>query len=102
MAAWWLNGAHDVFAGGSFDIRCTGESIKIRNINMKWEWHDQIDANSFWEGHNWPENKIPHIIEGTYDLIVDKILSADFGVIVKWKGFNTEEQISPRAPSIPK
>lgn len=91
---WWLNGAHDVFAGGSLKARCKNNVIYIKDIDFDWEWHDRIDANSFVEGKaNWKHNKPVYITEGMWDLIVDKVFSADFGLVVKWKSFKWDADV---------
>ena len=86
--AWWLGGAHDVKAGGSFEARTCSGQIQLRNIHMDWEWDDRIHGNSFIQGKaNWHGAKIVYITEGIWDLTADKIASADFGVQILWKSF---------------
>ena len=72
-------------------------SCKQYSIEVDWKYFDNIDANSFTElskkGYFKDESgiitKLMGVLEGTADLALDKILSADFNVISTWKKSET-------------
>jgi hypothetical protein len=86
-----LNGAHDVLASGTFEARVKNCHVYMRNIDMEWQWKDQIDANSFKEslerGNFKKMNPIGVLIEGWWDFTAEKQAAVDFFVNIKWKSF---------------
>ena len=82
--AWWLHGAHNVSAEGSFDYCCDRNFCMLTNIKAKFKWHDDIDANSFIEGMDNGSHWLIYIIEGAYDIAIDKMNEVDFWVDVVW------------------
>lgn len=83
----WLHEAHDIRANGKFEAKvdCLN-TILIRKIDVKYEWYDQIDANSYRElsnSGNWESNDFAHW-EAGWDILGDKILGASFYVTIKW------------------
>ncbi|MBN2584861.1 MAG: hypothetical protein JXL80_17485, partial [Planctomycetes bacterium] len=83
---WWLNGCHAVYVkGGTVEARCQDGRIRVRNRNVKWEWHDEIDANSYsevWEKSL--HNVVATAVEGTYDVVFDKSLDVEFKIRIHW------------------
>jgi hypothetical protein len=83
-AGWWLNGAVDVKVHGDSNVCKVDGKYLVKNLNAKWQWHDRIDGNSF---ATLIENgeTIPVIgIEGSWDLIQDKLRGVDFEIIVNF------------------
>ena len=72
---------------------CTdaGGEYKFQEIWIEYEWHDNIDANSFIETYNKfyrgagigaHLQDFPHLLENTVDLVLEKTLAPDFSVII--------------------
>lgn len=81
---------------------CTdaGGEYKFQEIWIEYEWHDNIDANSFIETYNKfyrgagigaHLQDFPHLLENTVDLVLEKTLAPDFSVIIN--GFYHPENI---------
>jgi uncharacterized protein RhaS with RHS repeats len=87
-AGWWLNGAHRVDAEIKFRLENCGEEIMARDVQSRWDWHDEIDARSVKEWWNakdtwWETIKgIPNgLVESVFwDWVVDGLLDADFPI----------------------
>lgn len=71
--------------------RCRGGEYKFQEIWIEYEWHDNIDANSFIETYNKfyrgagigaHLQDFPHLLENTVDLVLEKTLAPDFSVII--------------------
>ena len=95
---WWLYGAHNVLAKGGFDYCCNDRNCKLSNVNVDWEWYDDIDAHDFMEAldvyearvadRSWWQNRQVSIVlslEVFWDVIGDKVTDTDFKVNIKWK-----------------
>jgi hypothetical protein len=74
---------------GSYEAKCEGKGVAIRNANVRWKWYDDVDANSWWQsyqrgklGGNMGETVERLFIEGPTDLVWDKLAGADYKVIV--------------------
>jgi hypothetical protein len=93
---YWLHQAWDVEAEGSLEARCCKEKCWIRNRDIRWLWYDDIDANSYLQliKTQHPMWYVP--IEGSWDIIGDKLLNTDFKVKVLWQDNRAnEKQIIP-------
>ncbi|MBI9018353.1 MAG: hypothetical protein JEZ07_13955 [Phycisphaerae bacterium] len=99
---WWIGGSHAVKASGKIRARRCGKKIDIQiNENVKWEWHDVIDAHSYavgfsTSGSSWESAAL----EGTVDLVGDKLLGADFKTIIKWTDYQSSKIHSVRLKDV--
>jgi hypothetical protein len=104
-AGWWLNGSGRVTATGSFELMRTTNGLCIKDADVQWVWHDDIDARSikqWWraDGRDAWKHKFDSVgsalsssatflngaIESIYwDVIMDGILNTDFGVHIHWR-----------------
>jgi hypothetical protein len=94
LTKYLLGGAHDVLTEGVITLKCNEkrEKVDIVAVDMKWEWHDEMDANSFIELYNrggfsadaWTFGA--SVVEGLIgDLLFDKMLDMDFKFTVHWR-----------------
>lgn len=94
-AGWFLNTSSNVYIYGDYFARCNGDQIEVKDIEITYEWHDNIDANSLWEAAQKGQfSDITNIetilaawiglIEGTVDL-TEKVFAQDFPVIIYGK-----------------
>ena len=81
---WWLNGAHDVRVQGTLEVCRAGEKYHFRELATKWQWHDRIDANSYVTLVRNGENPVVIAVEGSYDILVDKIGDLDYYAVIHW------------------
>ena len=81
----WLHGSIDVTVAGGLLVCKKGGTYYYRGLYAEWQWHDDIDANSFPQLIGNKKASWPGVIfEGLWDLWQDKVRNVDFSVIVKW------------------
>jgi len=89
-AGWWLNNSCHVSAAGSFEARCTGTRLEIRNRDVEWVWYDEIDAQSVVQLWKAKENIATILLEGYVDWIGDKLGDAEFDIEISCHDDRTE------------
>ena len=104
-AGYLLSTAFSNHAQGKYSVRCEKGELIFKQINILYEWYDEIDANSFMESYNryLPENAsfteilqgavnaLGQSVEGVVDLIVDKSLMAGYYVNIYGKYLHDAE-----------
>ena len=82
---WFLGGAHDIKVYGTFFARKCNDIYEFKDIDTKWQWHDELDAHDYAE--MWKESNKDILItalEGTWDVLFDKAINADYYMIINW------------------
>jgi len=100
----WINGSEGVeVVGGEFEACVKDGQIKVWSVDVDYIWHDSIDANSFAEqvrrgsfSNAGFSRIVLNVIEGVWDLSVDKIQDLDYKVRI---GFS-DERSGERTPLI--
>ena len=72
-----------------YQAACGPNVIYYKNVKIKYEWRDNIDANSYLEAMNkgafdkyFSASTYINTIEGTWDLLMEKIAGSDYKVII--------------------
>jgi RHS repeat-associated protein len=91
----WLNGAHDVRVHGSVEVCREGDVYLFRNLEAKWQWHDEIDGRSYLELYRDHAPWYSIVIEGSYDWYFDKIRDMDYYVIIHFEDKAEEGKFPP-------
>jgi len=86
-AAWWLHKAAKVMVRGELEaMRREDATVYIRNLNIDWAWHDDIDARSIAQANpKTVKGWLAALTEWNWDIIMDKLVNADFHVVIRWK-----------------
>jgi len=95
---WWLSSSHDVKVHGHARVCKAGNRFYVKDLNAAWQWHDEIDANSYATLAENNENAVVTVIEGTWDILVDKLLQADFYVIIHFTDDIAKTTLPPGPP----
>ena len=86
---WWLKSASVYLIAVDYKAKCQGNIIYYKDVGIKYEWHDIIDANSFVESYKTGNlfsslgGFVSNTIEGFWDIFMDKIAGTGYKVIIK-------------------
>lgn len=56
----------------------------VKHLATEWQWHDEIDANSIVTLLRNHENIVTVIVEGWWDIFMDKLNDNDYYLIIDW------------------
>jgi hypothetical protein len=93
--AWWLGGAHDVKVHGNARVCKTGYRWYVKDLQAQWQWHDQIDAHDYATLVKQNADGVVVAFEGTWDILIDKVMAADFEVIIHFRDSIAETTFPP-------
>jgi hypothetical protein len=81
----WLNGAHSVMVKGNMQV-CRNENVfHVRNLDMQWEWWDEIDAKTWSKLREDGHSIIASFAEGVlWHYVMDGFLDMEFHICVKF------------------
>ena len=86
---WWLGSTAVYNIAIDYQAACGPNVIYYKNVKIKYEWRDNIDANSYLEAMNkgafdkyFSASTYINTIEGTWDLIMEKIAGSDYKIII--------------------
>lgn len=96
--AWWLSSSAHVTASGTFEMRVVDGKVYIRNINIIYAWHDEIDANSYVELWSKTDSWVYWFLEGSFDIYADKLLNADYQIRILFDHIAKEPYQTPIFP----
>jgi RHS repeat-associated protein len=89
---WFLNDSDKVYIYGKYNAKKDSTKYCYKDTDIFYEWHDNIDANSFKEAMNkgafdeyFSKSTYSNTIESTWDAVGEKVLAVDFKVIIKGK-----------------
>jgi len=58
---WWLNGAHEVYLSGNFEVKKISEEIYfIKAAELRAIWRDELDANPSFKTDDWRKASIEY------------------------------------------
>lgn len=75
---WWLGSSAVYLMAIDYKAKCQRQKIYYKDVKIKYEWHDNIDGNSFVDSYKAGNlfssigGVISNTIEGTWDLIMEK------------------------------
>lgn len=79
---YWLNGAYDVLANGTYVVSDDKRTISAAQVSLT--WMDRIDANDFQTLANTHQTGWPAELEGTAAVLDTYLLHFSFDVRVHW------------------
>ena len=71
-----------------YKARCQAGWIYYKDVKINYEWHDNIDANSFIESYKAGNlfssfgGFVSNTLEGMWDIVMDKIAGVDYKIII--------------------
>jgi hypothetical protein len=100
VASWWLEASCKVMVSGQLQVKWepAQRTVIVRDIQTRWEWHDEIDANSYSELRAKGSKLRATLILGTFDFAVEKVTRCNFDVVVTWEQHDKKEREFPCLP----
>ena len=86
---WWLKNTSVYMMSIDYKAKCHGNIIFYKDVQIKYEWHDIIDGNSFIESYKAGNlfdsigGFVSNTIEGVWDILMEKIAGTDFKIVIK-------------------
>lgn len=86
---WWLGSTSVYMMSIEYKARCQAGWIYYKDVKINYEWHDNIDANSFIESYKAGNlfssfgGFVSNTLEGMWDIVMDKIAGVDYKIIIK-------------------
>jgi RHS repeat-associated protein len=98
ILSFWLTASANVYVQGVMEAKCVGGKLYYRRVRADWEWHDDIDAQSFY-GVHWIKGESHYVgrgfwerVEGVWDIVGDSLLDTDFRVRISYTDHVPQEQ----------